>query len=208
VCLQNGLGVTEEVARALPRTAVITAVSYQAANLAREGEVNHVVNLPTHLGYEGRGPDAAVEAVAAIFRRAGLPVAIEPDMAPQVWGKLLVNAAINPVAALAGVTNGQVAERPTLRALVRAVAEEGEATARARGVPLPYAGAADATLQTARQTAGNRCSMLQDLEAGRPTEIEYLNGAIAREAEQCGVAAPVNRAVAALVRQVSAARRL
>jgi 2-dehydropantoate 2-reductase len=50
--------------------------------------------------------------------------------------------------------------------------------------------------------------MLQDLDAGRPTEIEYLNGAIAREAERCGVAAPVNRAVAALVRQVSAARRL
>jgi 2-dehydropantoate 2-reductase len=127
-------------------------------------------------------------------------------MTPLVWGKLIVNAAINPVAALAGVTNGEVAARPTLRALAARVAAEGEAVARARGIALPYPSAMEATLETARGTADNRCSMLQDLEAGRPTEIDYLNGAIAAMAEGCGVAAPANRAIAALVRQVSARR--
>lgn len=207
VCLQNGLGVVAEVAAALPHSAVITAVSYQAANLAGEGEVNHVANLPTHLGYEGRPPDGAVRAAADVFLRAGLPAAVEQDMTSLVWGKLIINAAINPVAALAGAANGEVAARPTLRALAESIAEEGQNAARARGVALPYPDAAEAALETARATAANRCSMLQDLEAARPTEIEYLNGAIVREAQACGAAAPVNRAVAALVRQVSAAGR-
>jgi 2-dehydropantoate 2-reductase len=207
VCFQNGLGVTREVAAALPQTNVITAVSYQAANFVREGEVNHVAVLRTHLGYEGRGPDDVVRAVADLLGRAGYEPGVEADMTPLVWGKLIVNAAINPVAALAGVTNGEVAARPTLRALAACVAAEAEAVARARGITLPYAGGVQATMETARGTADNRCSMLQDIEAGRPTEIDYLNGAVAAAAEGCGVAAPANRAIAALIRQVSAASR-
>ena len=202
--VQNGLGVAADVARALPQATVITAVLYQGANLTGEGEVHHVANLRVHVGYEGRPPDAAAEAVAAMLEAAGLPAHVAQDMTPVVWGKLLVNAAINPVAALAGVTNGAVAERPSLRAMAQAIAEEGEAAARTAGVALPYPSAAEAARDTARRTADNRCSMLQDLEAGRPTEIEYLNGAIVRVAEARAVAAPANRAVASLVRQVSA----
>ena len=202
--VQNGLGVAADVAQALPQATVITAVLYQGANLTGEGEVHHVANLRVHVGYEGRPPDEAAEAVAAMLEAAGLPTHVAQDMTPVVWGKLLVNAAINPVAALAGVTNGAVAERPSLRAMAQAIAEEGEAVARAAGVTLPYPSAAEAARDTARRTADNRCSMLQDLEAGRPTEIEYLNGAIVRVAEARAVAAPANRAVAALVRQVSA----
>jgi 2-dehydropantoate 2-reductase len=104
------------------------------------------------------------------------------------------------------VTNGEVAARPTLKALAQAVAEEGEATARAAGVALPYPSAGEAVLETARKTADNRCSMLQDLEAGRPTEIDYLNGAIVRVAESHGIASPANRALSALVRQISAGK--
>jgi 2-dehydropantoate 2-reductase len=202
--VQNGLGVAAEVAQALPQATVITAVLYQGANLTGEGEVHHVANFLVHVGYEGRPPDEAAEAVAATLAAAGLPARVAQDMTPVVWGKLLVNAAINPVAALAGVTNGAVADRPSLRAMAQAIAEEGEAAARAAGVALPYASAAEAAWDTARRTADNRCSMLQDLEAGKPTEIEYLNGAIVRVAEAHAVAVPANRAVASLVRQVSA----
>ena len=204
LAIQNGLGAAADAARALPWTTLITAVSYQAANTAGEGEVHHVANLVTYLGYEGRPPDATVEAVADLLARAGLPAALEADMTPRVWGKLLVNAAINPVAALAGVTNGEVAARFTLRALAAAIAGEGEAAAQAEGVRLPYARAAEAVMETARETAANRCSMLQDLDAGRQTEIDYLNGALVRAAEAHGLPAPANRAVTALVKQVAA----
>ena len=201
--IQNGLGAAEEVADALPRAAVITGVSYQAAHRAAEGEVHHVANLETYLGYPGRGPDAAVLRVAALLSAAGLPARAEADLASLAWSKLLVNAALNPVAALAGVANGQVASRPSLRAMAEAIALEGQAVARAVGVALAFPDAAAAALTTARKTAANRCSMLQDLEAGRTTEIEYLNGALVRLAERHGVAVPANRAVATLIRQVS-----
>jgi len=204
ITLQNGLGVTEEVAAALPRTGVVTGVTYQAANVVAEGEVHHAANILTHLGYLGRPADAVAEAVAGLFARAGLPARVEADMTGVVWWKLLINAAINPVAALAGVCNGEVARRPTLAALVSALADEGQAVARAEGVPLPGEDAAAAALETAQATAANRCSMLQDLDAGRPTEVEYLNGAIVRRAEARGLSVPTNRAAAALVRQGSA----
>jgi len=207
LAIQNGLGIAEEVAAVLARAAVITGVMYQAANVVAEGEVHHAANQRTHLGYLGRAPDEKVAAVAALFESAGLPASVEEEMAPHVWGKALVNAALNPVAALAGVRNGDVAVRPALRAMAETIAAEGEAAARAERVGLPYASAAGATFETARATAENRCSMLQDLQNGRPTEIEYLNGAIVRVAESYGLSSPANRAVATLVRAVSAARR-
>jgi 2-dehydropantoate 2-reductase len=203
VTLENGLGVADEAKAAAPSAHVITGVIYQGANLVGEGEVNHVANLDVLLGYEGRAPDDAVERAAALLRAAGFPVRVEADMTPAVWGKLLVNAAINPVAALAGATNGEVAARRTLCAMAVAIAEEGEAVARAAGVTLPCASATQAALETARRTADNRCSMLQDLDARRLTEIEFLNGAIVRTAGRHGIAVPANRAVTALVRQVS-----
>jgi len=206
--VQNGMGVAAEVAQALPHTTVITGVTYQAANLTGEGEVRHVASGETYLGYEGRGPDATVRKAVDLLNEAGLPATAEADMTPVVWGKLLVNAAINPVAALAAVRNGEVAARPTLWAMAEAVAEEGQAVANAAGVALPYESAAKAAIDTARETAENRCSMLQDLEARRPTEIDYLNGAIVRVADQCGVPVPANRAVTALVRQVSAVHQV
>jgi 2-dehydropantoate 2-reductase len=209
VTLQNGLGVAAEVAAVLPQAEVVTAVTYQAANVAAEDEVRHVDNGLIRIGREAAppaGPDAGaplLEAVAHVLRLIGCPVRVEPDIRSAVWGKLLINAALNPVAALAGEPNGRVAERPALRALACVLAEEGEAVARAAGIALPYPSAAEATLRTARRTADNRCSMLQDLDAGRPTEIEYLSGALIRAAERHGLAVPTHRALAALVRQVS-----
>jgi len=203
--VQNGLGVAEEVAEALPGTNVIRGVLYQAAHVIGEGEVHHVANCQIQLGYLDRAPDAEVEAVAKLLASADFPTKVEDDMTAVVWGKLLVNAALNPVAALAGVRNGEVAERPTLRALAEAISEEGAAAARAEGVRLPYQSASEAALETARMTAENRCSMLQDLEAGRPTEIDYLNGAIVRVAERHGLPASANRAVVTLIKQASGA---
>ncbi len=203
--LQNGLGVAEEVRAAAPGAAVLVGVTYQAANVRAEGEVNHVASRPTHLGYEGRPPDEVARRVADCLSRAGLPARAEEDMRPIVWGKLLVNAGINPVAALAGVANGEVARRPSLRALASAVAHEGQAVAHAEGVALPYPDAVEATLDASRASAENRCSMLQDIEAGRRTEIDYLNSALVRAAEARGVETPANRAATALVRQVAAA---
>jgi len=204
VTLQNGLGVPADVAAVLPDTCIVVGVTYQAANVVAEGVVHHAANIMTHLGYEGSAPDATVDAVAAVLRGAGVPSRVERDMTSVIWQKLLVNAAINPVAALAGVRNGEVADRPALAALAARLAEEAEVVALAAGVTLPAGRAAEVALATARATAQNRCSMLQDLEAGRTTEVDYLNGAIVRVARDHGMTAEANRAVAMLVRVASA----
>jgi 2-dehydropantoate 2-reductase len=213
------------VAEELPQADVITGVVYLGAHVVGEGEVNHVAGGTIHIGYTnvpaaGRFKrDRHLKFVAMRLAAAmGLGSATDQpfiscfteavasaggDMRPIIWGKLVINAAINPVAALAGEPNGQVAERPSLRALAQAIAEEGEAVAKAEGVSLPYPSAAEAVLETSRRTAANRCSMLQDLDAGRMTEIDYLNGAIIRAAERHNLSVPANRAITALIRQVT-----
>jgi 2-dehydropantoate 2-reductase len=205
LAVQNGLGVVEEVAGALPGSTVLAGVLYQAANTVAEGEVAHVANERILVGHLGRAADEVARRIAALLVSAGLSASAEDDMTPHVWGKVLVNAALNPVAALAGVRNGEVASRLSLRALAEVLADEGQAVADAEGIRLPYASAAEAALETARRTADNRCSMLQDLEAGRTTEIDFLNGALVRVGERHGVATPANGAAATLVRQVSRA---
>ncbi len=207
VALQNGLGVADEVRAAVGAGPVLTAVSYQAATRLSEGRVRHVASLVTYVGYDAGPPDATARAVADLLTRAGLPAEAEADVRHRVWEKLIVNVAINPVAGLAGEPNGAVASRPTLRALAAALVEEAVAVATAEGARLPEGDPLARVLATARRTAANRCSMLQDLEAGRATEIDYLNGAVVGRAEAHGLAAPTHRAMAALVRQVSAAAR-
>ncbi len=207
--IQNGLGVAEEVADELPRADVVTGVIYMGAHVVSEGEINNVARGSVFLGYP-KPPPGGVDARVPLLRAMALRLAgvdgfalVEADMTPIVWGKLILNAAINPVAALAGEPNGRIAERASLRALAQAIADEGEAVARAEGIALRYLSAAAEVLEVVRQTADNRCSMLQDLDAGRLTEIDYLNGAIVRAAESRGMPVPANRAVAALIRQVS-----
>jgi len=206
LAIQNGLGASDEVAATLPGTTVITGTTYQAAYPTAEGEVCHVANHATHIGYCGRGPDATVMRVGALLNAAGTPVEIEQDMTSIIWSKLLLNAAINPVAALACATNGETTSRPSLRALAEAIALEGQAVARPAGVTLRYTDIAATIAAAGRQTAANRCSMLQDLEVGRPTEIAYLNGALVRVAERYAVDVPTNRAVTTLISQAERRR--
>ncbi|MDP6380774.1 MAG: ketopantoate reductase C-terminal domain-containing protein, partial [Phycisphaerae bacterium] len=127
-------------------------------------------------------------------------VAEEVDILPLVWGKAVVNSAINPICGLARVSNGELLKRKPLRELADAVCLEGQHVARAAGIRLPYKSAYEVVQRTCRQTSANRCSMLQDMEAGRETEIEFLNGALCRIASQHGVTVPVNWTLTQIIR--------
>ena len=108
------------------------------------------------------------------------------------WGKLVVNSALNPLGALLRETNEVFAEREAAREVFLAVIRESAGVASAMGIPLPYDDPAEHALGVVRGTAGNRCSMLQDLENHRPTEIDAINGAIVRAAAKADVPAPWN----------------
>jgi 2-dehydropantoate 2-reductase len=120
-----------------------------------------------------------------------------------LWGKLVINAAINPLTALLRVPNGVLLERPTARALMSTLAREASSVAVAQGIRLPFPNPLQAVETIARRTASNRSSMLQDVERGAPTEIDAICGAIVKAGDQVGVAAPINRTLWQLVSALS-----
>ena len=130
-----------------------------------------------------------------------MPATAVADARPAQWRKVIFNAATNPVGALTGLSHGRVCERPGLRALVSGLVEEGKAVAAAQGIVLD-ADPEELIDHAARPDVAyeHRASMLQDVDARRRTEIDYLNGGIARFGRELGVPTPLNTAVTALVK--------
>jgi 2-dehydropantoate 2-reductase len=199
--LQNGLGNAAAIRAALGPGAlpeVLVGVTAQAALRLGPGLVRHTGAGATVIGREDGRVDDRLVAVARLFSAAGIETAAVADVEWWVWRKLAVNAAINGLTALAGVANGEIAVDPELRAAAAILAGEVAAVARRRGLDLGDVVAA--VDEVARATAANRSSMLQDVEAGRRTEVDAIHGAVAAIGEELGTPAPANRLVAALVR--------
>lgn len=199
VCsLQNGL--TEETLAAALSVPVVAGTATYGARLREPGRVDCTGRGVVTLGPYTDDPAAAerAETVGETLQAAGIETEVVDDMARQRWEKLAVNAAINPVTALAQVENGAVREEP-LWTVARRAASETATVARAAGVELADDTVVGAVAAIAESTAANRSSMLQDVDAGRPTEIEAINGAIVERAAQYGVEVPTNRLLAALV---------
>ena len=141
-----------------------------------------------------------VEALADACTRGGMPTHALEDARGAQWRKLIFNAASNAIAALTGLTHGRIAEPPT-RDLAWAVMAEGRAVADAQGIVLDMAPEELFDFAARKEIAyDHKPSMLQDVEAGRQTEIDFLNGAIVDFGERYGVDAPLNRALTALVK--------
>ena len=198
--LQNGLGNLEQLTAVLgPRRAALGSTS-QGAMLVAPGDARHAGHGPTYLA---RTPETAerLANLAALFQQAGLETHLVDDAAGLVWGKLAVNAAINPLTALLRVPNGFLAGHDGARALMGQAAAEVAAVAQAQGIALPYPDAAARALAVAQATAANHSSMLQDVLRGAPTEIEAICGAVVDYGARLGVPTPLNRALLALVRR-------
>jgi 2-dehydropantoate 2-reductase len=202
VCsVQNGLGNEEAVARHVQH--VIRGTTFPAGRLVEPGHVRWDVAGDTTIGpFEPRpAPMEDVERLAGACTRAGLPTEAVADARGPQWRKVIFNAATNPVGALTGLTHGRVCEDPALRRLVSALVDEGKAVADAEGIVLD-ADPEQLIDHAARPDVAydHKASMLQDVEARRETEIDYLNGGIARFGRERGVATPLNEAILTLVK--------
>ncbi|HEY7619055.1 MAG TPA: 2-dehydropantoate 2-reductase [Solirubrobacteraceae bacterium] len=199
VCsVQNGIGSEEVVARHVPR--VIRGVCLPAGHVAAPGVVNMDATGPTWIGPFEPQP-AAMDEVARLgdaLNRAGMPAHVEADARGAQWTKLLFNSATNPLAALTGLTHGELCDVPELRATVTALVDEGRAVADALGIALD-SDPDELISRAAVENHDHKPSMLQDVLARRPTEIDVLNGGIVREGERAGVPTPLHAAVAALI---------
>jgi 2-dehydropantoate 2-reductase len=202
VCsVQNGLGNEEALARHVFR--VIRGTTFPAGRLIGPGHVQWDVKGDTTLGpFEpSPAPLPEVERLAEACTRAGLPTAAVADARGPQWRKVIFNAATNPVGALTGLTHGRVCEDPALRRLVSGLVDEGKAVADAQGIVLD-ADPEELIDHAARPEVAydHKASMLQDVEARRETEIDYLNGGVARFGREHGVPTPLNEGILALVK--------
>ena len=187
--LQNGIGNYEVLSALFGAERAAAGATTSGATLVGPGHIR--------LGGDGAlqiGNHPQLAKTLALFQRAGLQVTVGADRDSILWGKLLINAAINPLAALLRVPNGELARRPSARALIEELAREGARVADRSAIALPYADAAARALEVAQATAHNRSSMLQDVERGRRTEIDAINGAIVNQAQRLGLDVPLNRA--------------
>ena len=203
--VMNGVGNEETLAAHVER--VIRGTTFPAGKLVEPGVVQWDVKGDTTLGpFEPQPVElAAIEPLADACTRAGMPTRAVADARPAQWRKVIFNAATNPIGALTGLTHGRVCERPDLRALVSRLVDEGRAVADAQGIVLD-ADPEELIDHAARPDVayGHKASMLQDVEARRATEIDYLNGGIGRFGRELGVATPLHDAVTALIKGVEA----
>lgn len=208
--LQNGVGNAELIARSCPSSAVIAGITSEGANLAAENHVRHAGSGKTSFGpiEYGKPGDRFLEELLAILVRAGLDAELSGDPQSLIWEKALVNAGINPLTAILSVRNGKLLEIDQARALMADLVREGCDVVRRKGYRLMCEDPVARVEEVCRRTAENFSSMYSDIINRRPTEIDFINGAIVREGAAIGVACPRNDAVTKIIHALQAAPRV
>ena len=203
--LQNGMGNAERIAHIITPHRILVGTTAHGATMLEAGLIRHAGVGPTTVGMWADGEKEFQNArqIADQFTQVGIETTVVKDVRPVIWDKLLVNVGINAITALTGIKNGQILDLELTRELSRAAIEEAASVAQARGIQMRKDPATH-VFQVAAATAANRSSMGQDVDHGRPTEIEAINGFVVREAESLGISAPVNRTLTALVQTMEA----
>lgn len=203
--LQNGLGTGERVAAALPETPVAIGMTDVPADLKGPGHVSsHGQGHVRFWSLTGR-PDDAIARIEAALGKAGFAVHADPDVATAIWEKVIFNTVMNPVAALTRQSVGGMAGHPDGRPLAAAILNEAFAVARACGVPVDEARVRGIIDRAYREHGPHQPSMLQDVLAGRTTEIDSIAGQLAEKGAAHGVATPVLETLTRLVRMINPA---
>ncbi len=189
----------------LPPAQTLGCILYPAAEIAAPGVIRHVANDRFSLGEPDGSRSERAEILSKLLISAGLKAPVRPRLRDELWVKLWGNMAFNPISALTTATLDVITGEPGSRALARAVMLEGQAVAEAIGIH--FAISVDKRLDGAAEIGHHKTSMLQDLELGRPLEIEALLGSVVEVAGWVDVAAPLSNALLTLVRQRAALRQ-
>lgn len=199
--LQNGLGNEEIICKQVDRKKVILGVTGQGATLLGPGHIRHAGWGKTSVGeLDGKATDR-ISRVAQMLQKAGIETEVSSRIHDLVWEKLFVNVGINALAALLGIKNGQLLDYPETLRLMETLVHEAVEVARKKGIRIE-GNPIDRVKTVIEATRGNRCSMGQDLDFKRKTEIDAINGALVREAERFGIPVPYNRMITDLIKVI------
>jgi 2-dehydropantoate 2-reductase len=181
------------IAAAIEARRVVGALVYFATEIAEPGVVRHIEGRRLSIGEPDGARSARCRAIAEALIASGLRCPITTHIREEIWVKILGNVAFNPISALTGATLARMTADPDVAALVRAIMSEAECVAARLGMKLPVS--IDQRMAGAAKVGEHKTSMLQDLEAGRPLELEAVVGAVLELGARLDVAMPATRAV-------------
>jgi len=193
------------VARSIPYDKVVGCVVYPAATLVEPGVIEHEEGNRFSLGEPDGSKSERVQAISAMLVAAGFKAPVQTRLRNEIWLKLLGNATLNPVSALTRATLAQMFASPLARDVIRTLMEEVASVAGALDVALPVS--ISRRMEGAAAVGEHKTSMLQDLEAGKPLEVDALLGAVVELADEKGIAVPSLRAVYGLTKLLDASAR-
>jgi 2-dehydropantoate 2-reductase len=177
-----------KIGRAIDPKRVIACIVYPATSVEGPGVVRHVEGVRFSLGELDGSQTERIAALAAVLTGAGLKAPVQPRIRQELWVKLMGNAVFNPLSALTRAGLGAMAESPVLAPVVRAAMEEVDAVAARLGIEIPVS--IDQRIRGAARVGNHKTSMLQDLESGRPMEIDAITGSVVELAGRLGVPVP------------------
>lgn len=199
--LQNGLGNDEAICKWVDPRKVVLGVTNHGATFLGPGRIRHAGWGKTYIGELDGKVTARVAQIAQLFAKAGIESEVSSNIQSLVWNKLFINVGINAVAALTGLRNGRLLDYPETLRLMEALVSEAVAVAREKGIAIE-GDPLETVKAVAEATRENRCSMGQDFDHRRKTEIDVINGAVVREAERLGIAVPYNQMITDLVKVI------
>jgi 2-dehydropantoate 2-reductase len=198
--LQNGLGNIDKMGKIVGKDRVIAGITYQGATVLEAGRIRHAGCGNTVIGEIDGKESERIKSISDIFNQAGIETEVSDNMQGVLWGKLLINAVINPLTAITRVKNGQLLESPLLKDTMRLMVQEATRVPLKKGIRLPYQKVFEKVEESCYASRDNISSMLQDILRKKRTEVDFINGAIVSEAEKIGIPTPLNKALWNLVR--------
>lgn len=204
--VQNGLGNVERISRHIDPRRVLAAVTSHGVTFVEPGHVRHA-GAGYFLVGSPSGQHETATRIAKLFAETGLEVHPTDNVVGELWAKVIVNASINPITAITGLTNGHLVTNASLRELMQRAGEEALDVARAEGVDLPPDDMLVRARIVAEMTEFNKSSMLQDIERGRQTEVDSISGEIIQRGLVHAIDTPVTLTLRALVKGIEETTR-
>ena len=180
---------------------VIGGITSEGATSLGEGKIRHAGKGHTTLGPE-KGFGDSLRNIVEILNDAGFSTSSADNVDDLIWGKLIINAGINAIAAITGLKNGRLAENEDILNIMEHAVLEAVSVSKAKNINLPYSEPFEKVLEVCRDTSNNIASMLQDILNKKITEIDFINGAICREGEKLDISTHVNKTLTSLVKAI------
>lgn len=206
VLFQNGLGSQQAVAEHWPDRPILAATTTEGANRPTPGQLVHAGSGNTWLGAMTQSAELSLHGVIARLAASGLAIHPEPNILTRLWQKLVINAGINPFTAVLDCPNGDILKSELYLSHIDALCAEMASLMDASGLgPADGKQLRENIEAVARSTASNTSSMRSDVQSGKTTEIDYINGYLVRLGQSLGIATPVNQMLSEQVHQLSSA---